>query len=146
MRSRKALRPSWSAAPRSPTVRVATVGAIVRRVANVLASAMKAARRPLSPPSRETKNERPTPSLHTPSQELPVLRRQRAGHRLQGRAPSAALRLRARQDRAQPHLGGVVEEAARTRPGDQARALSGAPALPHRLAGGPNHADERHPA
>ena len=36
----------------------------------------------------------------------------------------AALRLRARQDRAEPDHGGVGQEAARARPGDQARALS----------------------
>ena len=36
---------------------------------------------------------------------------------------AAALRLRARQDRAEPHHRGVGQEAARTRPGDQARAL-----------------------
>jgi ribosomal protein S6 len=78
---------------------------------------------------REKKNERPTSSLHPPAQELPVLRRQCAQDRLQGRAPAAALRLRARQDRAEPHIGGVVQEAARARPGDQARPLPGAPAL-----------------
>src|SRR6266446_4675904 len=101
--------------------------------------------RPL-PPSQEKKNERPTSPLHPPPQELPVLRRQRAEDRLQGRAPPAALRLGARQDRAQPHLGGIVQEAARARPGDQARPLPGAPALPHRLAGRRCHADQRHPA
>jgi small subunit ribosomal protein S6 len=61
--------------------------------------------------------------------------------------PSAImLRSAEKSDRAEPHLGGVVQEAARTRPGDQARAFPGASALSHRLAGGRCHADERHPA
>src|SRR5262249_5990234 len=93
----------------------------------------------------EKKNERTTSSLHSPPQELPVPRRKCAEDRLQGRASAAALRLGARQDRAEPHLGGVVQEAARARPGDQARPLPGAAALRDRLRRD-DHADERHPA
>ena len=69
------------------------------------------------------------PAVLPPPQDLPVLRRQRAQDRLQGRAAAAALRLRARQDRAEPHHRGVGQEAARTRPGDQARAFPRAAAL-----------------
>src|SRR3954470_19716795 len=56
----------------------------------------------------------PTPVLSSP-QDLPVLGRQCAENRLQGRAASAALCLRARQDCTKPHNGRVGEEAARTR-------------------------------
>ena len=66
---------------------------------------------------------RRAPSVLPPPQDLPVLRRQRAEDRLQGRQAPAALRLRARQDRAEPHHRGVGQEAARARAGDQARAL-----------------------
>src|SRR5690606_36619286 len=56
-------------------------------------------------------------------QDLPVLRRQRAADRLQGRKAPAELHLGALQDRPVPHHGGEPEEAARTRQGDQARPL-----------------------
>src|SRR4030095_13487194 len=98
---------------RAATAIVATAGVIVRRAASVRASAMT---RRLQPSFREKKNERPTSSLHPSPQELPVLRRQCAEDRLQGRAPAAALRLGARQDRAEPPLGGVVPKATRARP------------------------------
>ena len=65
-----------------------------------------------------------TPAILPPPQELPVLRRERAEDRLQGRQAAAAVRFGARQDRAEPHHRGFGQEAARTRPGDQARALS----------------------
>jgi small subunit ribosomal protein S6 len=64
-----------------------------------------------------------------PPQVLPVLGQGRAAHRLQGRAPAAGLRVRARQDRAVAHHQRVGQEAARARPGDQARAPSGPAAL-----------------
>src|SRR5471032_633957 len=124
MRSRKVPRPSCSAAARSrivPEAIVATAGAIVRRAASVRASVKKV----LPSWVRRKKYERATPSLHAPPQELPLLGHQRAEDRLQVRAPSAALRLRARQDRAEPHFRSVVEEAALTRAGDQARPLPG---------------------
>ena len=69
------------------------------------------------------------PSVLPPPQDLPVLRRERAEDRLQGREAPVALHLRARQDRAVAHHGGVGQEAARTRPGDQARPLPRPPAL-----------------
>src|SRR5580704_2591552 len=69
------------------------------------------------------------PSLLPPPQELPVLRRERAQDRLQGRQAAAALRFGARQDRSKPHHRSVGEKAARACPGDQALAISGAVAL-----------------
>ena len=52
------------------------------------------------------------PPLLPPPQDLPVHRRQRAEDRLQGREAVAALRLGARQDRAEPHHRGLDQEAA----------------------------------
>src|SRR6202040_2774554 len=63
------------------------------------------------------------PAVLSPPQELPVLRRQRAEDRLQGRQAVAALRVGARQDRAEPHHGGLGQEAAWGRPSDQGGAL-----------------------
>src|SRR3990167_5272093 len=54
---------------------------------------------------------------------LSIRRRQCAEDRLQGRKAAATLRVGARQDRAEPHHGGVGQEAARTGAGDQALAL-----------------------
>src|SRR4051812_11363884 len=53
-----------------------------------------------------------TPSVFPSAQDLPVFGRQRAEDRLQGRQAAAALHFRARQDRAEPHHGGVGQEAA----------------------------------
>src|SRR5690606_3610164 len=52
------------------------------------------------------------PSLPPPAQDLPVLGRQCATDRLQGRAPVAALHFRAWQDRALAHHSREPEEAA----------------------------------
>ena len=71
----------------------------------------------------------PPPPLFPPPQVLPVLRRQRAEDRLQGHAPAVALHFRARQDRAVAHHRGQRRQAARARPGDQARPLSRPSAL-----------------
>ena len=75
------------------------------------------------------------PAVLPPPQDLPVLRRQRAEDRLQGREAAAALRLRARQDRAEPHHRGLGQEAARARAGDQARALPRLAALRDPVSG-----------
>ena len=80
-------------------------------------------------------HRRRPPAVLPPPQDLPVLRRQCAEDRLQGRQAAAALRLRARQDRAEPHHRGLGEEAARARPGDQARALPRPAALRDPLSG-----------
>src|SRR5207244_13215938 len=63
------------------------------------------------------------------AQILPVLGPERAQDRLQGREAAAAFRFRARQDRAEPHHGGLCQEAARARAGDQTGALPGPVAL-----------------
>jgi hypothetical protein len=55
-------------------------------------------------------------TLLPPPQGLPVLGRQRAEDRLQGRPSAAALHLRARQDRPGPHHRRLGQEAARTGP------------------------------
>src|SRR5262245_31814310 len=87
----------------------------------------------MKPKRRENNNGSPTwwrPSAVLPStQDMPVLRRQRAEDRLQGRQAAAALHFGARQDRAEPHHRGVGQEAARASPRDQAVALPRAVAL-----------------
>src|SRR5262245_26021556 len=117
--SRRVRRPSCSVAPTrwivratAATVPSAAAGAIAR-AASVRVSVTRAVPPP-APAAWEKKNERAASSLHPPSQVLPVLRRQRAEDRLQGRAPPPALHLGARQDRAEPHFRGLVQEAART--------------------------------
>ncbi len=58
------------------------------------------------------------------AQILPVFGAERAEDRLQGRSSAAALCLRARQDRAEPHHGRLDAAAARAGAGNQAGALS----------------------
>jgi ribosomal protein S6 len=55
---------------------------------------------------------RRSPSLFPPPQVLPLLRPQRAEDRLQGHEAHGTFRLRARQDRSQPHHGCLRQEAA----------------------------------
>ncbi|CAA9339496.1 MAG: SSU ribosomal protein S18p @ SSU ribosomal protein S18p, zinc-independent, partial [uncultured Microvirga sp.] len=69
------------------------------------------------------------PSVLPSSQDLPVLGPECAEDRLQGHETPVALHLRARQDRALAHHRRVRQEAARARPGDQARPLHGPAAL-----------------
>src|SRR6185503_5702412 len=78
---------------------------------------------------RASRRRRRAAPLLPAAQELPLLAQGRAQDRLQGREAPPALRLRTRQDRAEPHHRGVGEEAARPRPGDQARALPRPPPL-----------------
>ena len=73
--------------------------------------------------ARGRRRRRGPPPVLPPPQGLPVLRRQRAEDRLQGRQAPAALRLRARQDRAVAHHRGLGQEATRTGQGHQARPL-----------------------
>ena len=82
---------------------------------------------------RRARGRRP-PAIFPAAQILPVLRTQRAEDRLQGRPAVAALRLRARQDRAEPHHRGIDAEAARAGAGDQAGAVP-RPAALHRELG-----------
>src|SRR5262245_11108184 len=74
------------------------------------------------------------PAILPSSQDLSVLRRQRAQDRLQGREAATTLRVRARQDRAEPDHCGIGEETARACAGNQARALPWALALCDPLA------------
>src|SRR5262245_16679561 len=73
--------------------------------------------RPRPPAPRSNADERshhhtgPAP-VSPPPQDVSLLRRQCPQDRLQGRAPSRPLRLRARQNRTEPHYGGVGQEAA----------------------------------
>src|SRR6478672_3426059 len=64
-----------------------------------------------------------TPSVFPPTQDLPVHGSECAEDRLQGFQAFDALRLRARQDRAEPHHRRLRQEAARTRARHQARAF-----------------------
>ena len=114
----------------------AATARVTATIARVTAIGVRArVRKDLKPRRRRnddgnvTARRRPAASLLPPPQELPLLRRQRAQDRLQGRQVAAAVCVRARQDRAEPHHGGIGEEAARTCPGDQARALFGNAAL-----------------
>src|SRR3954447_795878 len=64
-----------------------------------------------------------TPSVFPPPQDLPVHGPKCAENRLQGFQAVDALRLRARQDRAEPHHCRLRQEAARTRARHQALAF-----------------------
>src|SRR5205814_3351861 len=74
-----------------------------------------------------------TPSVFPPPQDLPVHGSERAEDRLQGFQAFDALRLRARQDRAEPHHCRLRQEAARTRARHQARPVSRFAALRYSL-------------
>src|SRR3954447_21003976 len=74
-----------------------------------------------------------TPSVFPPPQDLPVHGSERAEDRLQGFQAVDALRLRARQDRAEPHHGRLRQEAARTRARHQALAFPRSASLRHSL-------------
>ncbi len=74
-----------------------------------------------------------TPSVFPPPQDLPVHGPERAEDRLQGFQAVDALRVRARQDRAEPHHRGLRQEAARTRARHQACAFPRSAALRHSL-------------
>src|SRR3984957_6337910 len=70
-----------------------------------------------------------TPPVFPPSQDLPVHGSERAEDRLQGFQTADALRLRARQDRAEPHHRRLRQEAAGTCARHQALAFPRAVAL-----------------
>ena len=115
-------------------------GAVRAAIAPIVGIVRIAAIVPIVPVARvktlrlePTDVDRPPPSLLPPPQVLPVHRPERAEDRLQGHAPALALHLRARQDRALAHHRGLRGQTARTRPGDQARALPRPAALRHPL-------------
>src|ERR1700694_3927196 len=70
-----------------------------------------------------------TPSVFPPPQDLPVHGSECAEDRLQGFKAFDALRVRARQDRAEPHHRRLRQEAARTRARHQALAFPRSAAL-----------------
>src|SRR5579863_2771452 len=116
----------------------------VRVTATVTVTVTGARAKALTTPTRQRSSDhgfliairrRRTPPVLPPSQELSVLGRQRAQDRPQGRQAAAALRFGTREDRSEPHHGGFSKEAARARPGDQARAFPGAVALRDPLGG-----------
>src|SRR5689334_12398150 len=76
---------------------------------------------------RATRRRRPfwrrAPAVLPAAQILPLLGAACAQDRLQGCEAAAALHLRARQDRAEPHHRRLDEEAARARASNQARAV-----------------------
>src|SRR3981189_342411 len=74
-----------------------------------------------------------TPSVFPPPQDLPVHGSERAEDRLQGFQAVDALRLRARQDRAEPHHRRLRQETARTRARHQALAFPGPAALRYQV-------------
>src|ERR1051326_4740247 len=78
---------------------------------------------------RWTRRLSDAPPVLPATQVLPVLGAERTQDRLQGREDPATLRIRARQDRAEPHHGGLCQETARARAGDQTGALLGPVAL-----------------
>src|SRR5207253_10583345 len=83
-----------------------------------------------------------TPSVLPPPQDLSVHGSERSEDRLQGFQAPDALRVGARQDRAEPHYGGLRQEATRTRPRHQARAFPRSASLRHSL----KHPGRRPPA
>src|SRR5262249_22918518 len=102
------------------------VNAVNAATGGIAAIAARAARVMTSMVGKRSKNHgrsRCTPSVFPPSQDLPVHGSERAEDRLQGFQAADALRLGARQDRAEPHHGSVRQEAARTRARHQARPL-----------------------
>src|SRR6185312_4677695 len=74
-----------------------------------------------------------TPSLFPPPQDLPVHGSERAEDRLQGFQAVDALRLRARQDRSEPHHGRICQKTARACARDQTCTLPRAAALRYSL-------------
>src|SRR3954464_483080 len=86
-----------------------------------------------------------TPSVFPPPQDLPVHGSECAEDRLQGFQAVDALRLRARQDRAEPHHRRLRQEAARTRARHQALAFPRPASLRDPLAVIPGRAASREP-
>src|SRR5262249_38838507 len=132
---------AWTAivANADSTATVASGGATARVVRRAKSAMTAPANRH---PATRSKNDEHEPrrgcppSVLPPPQDLSVLRGQHAQDRLQGREAPAALHLGARQDRAEPHHGGIGEEAARAGDRDQALALSRAAPLRDPLTGG----------
>src|SRR5262245_13712094 len=115
-----------------------TARAVSEAIAREASAATAAHAAPAKTLRRRTRSENNgrswcTPSVFPPPQDLPVHGSERAEDRLQGFKAVDALRVRARQDRAEPHHGRLGQEAARTRARDQALAFPRSPALRHSL-------------
>src|SRR5262249_38369126 len=117
------------------SIAVTVARAVTVAVASGAATAKVATKRRRRSKHHAVRSITRSPPVLPPPQDVPVHRRQRAEDRLQGRQAAAALRLRARQDRAEPHHRGLDQEAARTLAGDQAGALPGPAALRDALRG-----------
>src|SRR6516164_7094855 len=117
----------------SAAIAMAASAAIVMAASVVSAARVVSATKPKRR-KRSKSNGRSwcTPSVFPSPQELPVHGRECAENRLQGFQALDALRLRARQDRAEPHHRGLRKEAAGARACHQARTLPGL--LPYEFA------------
>src|SRR5580698_1564513 len=115
---------------------IATADSAVTVVASVAIAARAARAMTPKPAAKGSKNHGRswcTPYVFPPPQDLSVHRSECAEDRLQGFQAVDALRLRARQDRAEPHHGGFRQEAARTRARHQALAFPRSASLRHSL-------------
>src|SRR4030081_3908624 len=114
----------------SAATAMAVSGAIAMAAATV-ATVVRAARAMMTQRSRSKNHGRSwcSPSVFPPSQDLPVYGSECAEDRLQGFQAFDALRVRARQDRAEPHHRRLRQEAARTRARHQALAFPRSAAL-----------------
>src|SRR5262249_24782209 len=111
-----------SAVAVAKAVAAASVARAVRAETGIVGALIPGVRSVRLKRRRENSHESSQAFLPAP-QELPVHRQQRAQDRLQGHPVAVALHLGARQDRAVPHHGRVGQEARRTGPRHQARAL-----------------------
>src|SRR5262249_20085079 len=109
-------------------------GASIAAIANV--TVVDRAKAPMSPQPQSRRSNRhgvftwaSSPSVFPPPQDLSFPRQQRAEDRLQGCAAAAALRFRARQDRAEPDHRSLRQETAGARPSHQAGTFSRTTAL-----------------
>src|SRR5687768_7824044 len=123
-----------AASAATATAAIVEIAATDRRA--VRAMKMSPLRLPLPRPRSKTDGhgcKHPAPPVLPSPQDLPVHGHERAEDRLQGREAARPLRVRARQDRAEPYHGGLRQEAARTRARHQALAISRPAALRHSL-------------
>src|SRR5580692_2601070 len=101
------------AADSAAIVRAASVATVTAASAVIAARAARAMTpKPAANRSKNHGRSWCTPSVFPPPQDLPVHGSECAEDRLQGFQAVDALRVRARQDRAEPHHRGVRQEAA----------------------------------
>src|SRR5437868_6537900 len=133
-----------TAAAVSAAIVTAVASAVIAKAASAATAAHAAPVKKSKRRKRSNDNGRSwcTPSVLPPPQDLSVHGSERAKDRLQGFQAPDALRVGARQDRAEPHYGGLRQEATRTRPRHQARAFPRSASLRHSL----KHPGRRPPA